>query len=182
MKKMPLLIFIALPILAHAQLEVYGKYTVGEPVQPIINYFGSKKITTKISLTFFGLVRQQWSQALIGIRYAPSNSFNLSASTGLEHGTNSPRFSAGIWTEKGKTSFLLLGEVGSGKDNYLYKANLLHKYTEQFTFGIMAWRYHGAGPNLRFTIPKLSATIWSMPAYDFEANKTRIITGISLNM
>lgn len=182
MKKILVLLFIAMPFLAHSQLEAYGKYTTGESVEPIINYFASKKITEKISLTFFGLVQQKWSQALIGIKYAPSNSFNLSASTGIEHGTNSPRFGASIWTGKGKTSFLILGELGSGQDNYLYKANVFHKYSDQFTFGVTAWRFHGAGPNFRFTIPMLSSTIWLMPAYDFEANKSKLMIGVSVNM
>ena len=182
MKKMLVLLLIALPFLAEAQLETYGKHTAGGSIEPNINYFGSKKITAKISLTFFGLIEQKWSEALIGAVYAPSKSFNIGASAGIEHGTNSPRFGASIWTGKGKTSFSVLGELGSGKDNYLYKANLFHKYTDRFTLGATAWRFHGAGPNFRFTIPKLSSTIWLMPAYDFEANKSKLMIGISVQM
>ena len=182
MKKILFLLLISLPFWAQAQLETYGRYTAGGSIEPNINYFGSKKITEKISLTFFGLVEQKWSEALIGATYSPSSSFSIGASTGIEHGTNSPRFGASIWTGKGKTSVSILGELGSGKDNYLYKANLFHKYTKQFTLGITAWRFHGAGPNLRFNIPKLSSTIWAMPAYDLEINKLKLMIGISLNM
>jgi hypothetical protein len=107
MKEILVLLFIALPFLVHSQLEAYGKYTTGESVELIIDYNASRKITEKISVTFFGLVRQKWSQALIGIKYTPSNSFNLSASAGIEHGTDSPRFSASIWTGKGRMSLLL---------------------------------------------------------------------------
>jgi hypothetical protein len=182
MKKTLILLFITLPFLAHAQLEAYGRYTAGGTVEPNVNYFGSKKITEKISLTFFGLVEQKWSEALIGATYSPSKSFSIGASTGIEQGTNSPRFGASMWTGKGKTSFAVLGELGSGKDNYLYKANLFHKYTDQFTLGVTAWRFHGVGPNLRYSIPKLSSTIWSMPAYDFEANNSKLMVGLSVNM
>lgn len=182
MKKIPVLLLISLPFLAQAQLETYVRYTPGGRVEPNINYSGSKKITEKISLTFFGLIEQRWSEALIGASYAPSNSFSVGASAGIEHGTNSPRFGASVWTEKGKISLLVLGELGSGKDNYLYKANLFHKYSDQFTFGVTAWRFHGVGPNFRFTIPKLSSTIWSMPAYDFEANKSKLMIGVKVNM
>ncbi|MFA6083672.1 hypothetical protein [Mucilaginibacter sp.] len=182
MKKIFALLLISLPFLAHAQLEVYGRYTAGGSVEPNINYFGSKKVTEKISLTFFGLIEQKWSEALIGATYAPSKSFSIGASTGIEQGTSSPRFGASILTGKGKTSFAILGELGSGKDNYLYKANLFHNYSNQFTLGVTAWRFHGVGPNFRFNIPKLSSTIWLMPAYDFEANKSKLMVGVRLNM
>jgi hypothetical protein len=182
MKKILVILLISVPFLAQAQLEVYGRYTAGGSVEPNINYFGSKKITEKISLTFFGLVEQKWSEALIGATYSFSNSFNIGTSAGIEHGTHSPRYGASIWTGKGKTSFSILGELGSGKANYLYKANLFHKYTDQFTLGATAWRFHGVGPSFRFTIPKLFSTIWLMPAYDLEAGKSKLIVGVSVNM
>lgn len=176
------LLFTIMPLLTYSQLETYGRYTNGGSVEPIIDYSASKKITQKLSLTFFGLVRQKWSQALIGITYAPSESFNVSASAGIEHGTDSPRFSAGMWTGKRKISFLVLGELGSGKDNYLYKSNLFYKYTERFTLGITAWRFHGVGPNFRYTSPKLMSTLWAMPAYDLEVDKAKLMIGILVDM
>jgi len=182
MKRILVFLLISVPFLAQAQLEIYGRYTAGGAIKPNINYFASKKITGKISLTFFGLVEQKWSEALIGATYSPSDSFSIGASTGIEQGTHSPRFGASIWTGKGKTSFSILGELGSGKDNYLYKANLFHKYSDQFTLGATTWRFHGAGPNFRFTIPKVTSTIWLMPAYDFEANKSKLMIGISTVM
>jgi hypothetical protein len=182
MKNILLILLITLPSLAQAQLETYGRYTTGGTVEPNINYAASKKITEKIALTFFGLVEQKWSEALVGVKYSPSNSFNIGVSAGIEQGTNSPRFGASMWTGKGKTSLLILGELGSGKDNYLYKANLFHRYTDHFTFGVTAWRLHGEGPNFRYTIPKLLSTIWVMPAYDLEADKARLMIGVVVNM
>ena len=175
-------LLVSLPFLTQAQLETYGRYTAGGSVEPNVNYFASKKITKKTSLTFFGLVEQKWSEALIGATYSPLNSFSVGASFGIEHGTNSPRFAASIWRGKGKTTLFVWGELGSGKDNYLYKINLFHKISDQLTLGLTAWTFHGAGPNFRFAIPKLSATIWSMPAYDFKTNKSRLMIGVSVNM
>ena len=182
MKSISVFFLILLPFLVHAQLEVYGRYTAGGYVEPNINYFGSKKITEKVALTFFGLVEQKWGQALIGTTYSPSNTFSVGGLIGIEHGTNSPRYAASIWKGMGKTTLLLWGELGSGRDNYLYKINLFHKVTNQFTFGLTAWTGHGVGPNFRIAIPKLSATLWSMPAYDFTHNKARLMIGISANM
>jgi hypothetical protein len=182
MKKILIALLIPVPFLVNAQLEAYGRYTAGGSVEPNINYYGSKKITKRVSLAFFGLVEQKWSQALIGATYSLSNSLSIGGFAGIEHGKSSPRYAASFWRGKGKTSFLFWGELGSGKDNYLYKSNLFYKYTDQFTFGITAWRFHGIGPNFRFTIPRLSATIWSMPAYDVESNRSRLMIGVGVNM
>ena len=181
-KTILIFLLITLSFFSQAQLEIYGRYSPGGSVEPNINFGGSKKITNKISLTFFGLIEQNWSEALVGAKYSLSNSLSIGASAGIEHGTNSPRFGASLWTVKGKTSFLILGELGSGKKNYLYKANLFHKYSDQFTFGVTAWRFHGTGPNFRFTVPKLSSTIWVMPAYDFEAKKSKVVIGVSVTI
>jgi len=171
-----------LPFWAQAQLEAYSRFTADGRIEPNINYFGSKKLTEKISLTFFGLVEQKWSEALIGASFAASASFRVGASVGIEHGTNSPRYSVSLFTAKGKTTLAALGELGYGNENYLYKVNLFHKCSDQFTVGATAWRYHGVGPNFRLTILKLQSTIWLMPAYDFEANQSKCMLGVSVNM
>jgi hypothetical protein len=181
-KKILVLLFMAVPLFAHSQLEVYGKYTPGEPVQPIVNYFASKKITDEVSFTFFGFIRQKWSQALVGIGFSPTNTFNLVVSAGIEHGTSSPRYGLSIWKEKGKFSLLVLGELGAGNDNYLYKLNIFRKCSDRFTFGVTAWRFHGVGPNFRISVKNLSTTFWSMPAYDFEFNTARMMIGTSTAM
>jgi hypothetical protein len=182
MKKMLILLLISVPLGVYAQLETYGRFTAGGSVEPNVNYNGVKKITEKISLTFFGLIEQKWSEALIGASFSPSPSFSIGASTGIEHGTSQPRFAASMWTGGQKTSLSVLGELGSGKGNYLYKANLFHQYTNRFTLGVTAWRFHGIGPNFRFAVPKRSSTIWIMPADDMEANKLKLIVGVSVNM
>lgn len=182
MKKIFTFFLAGLPFLAQAQLEIYTRYAGHGPVEPNINFFGTKKITGKVSLTIFALVEQKWGEALIGASYSPSEFFTVGASAGIEQGTNDPRFSAGIRTSKGKVSFLLLGELGSGASNYLYKTSLLYKYNERFTAGFTAWRYHGAGPNLRLYIPACMTTVWVMPAYDFESDTGRLMIGSSINL
>ncbi len=181
-KKIFVLLLLLLPFSVQAQLETYARITARGTVEPNVNYFASKKITSKIALTFFGLVEQKWGEALVGASFSPSAAFSIGGSVGIEHGTHSPRYMISTWMGRGKTSLAALGELGSGKDNYLYKINLFHKYTAHFTFGATAWRYHGIGPNFRYTIPKLETTIWTMPAYDFEVDETKLMVGISLRM
>lgn len=170
------------PVSAMAQLELYGKFNKDGSVEPIINYYGSKKVGNKFAVTFFGLVRQKWSQALIGASYLPTPNVTLSASAGIEHGTHSPRYSASVWLKKGHNTFLALGELGSGYQNYLYKINMFHQFSEKVSLGVMDWRYHGLGPNFRYTVPKLATTAWIMPAYDHEQKAARCMVGISLIM
>lgn len=169
-------------MLTLAQLEVYGKFTEHGNFEPVINYAGSKLLTESLSIIFFGLVRSSWSQALLGLSYAPYKFIKLSSSIGIEHGTHSPRYSANIFLKQNQTSLLILEELGKGDDNYLYKISLFHEFTDRFSFGGSAWRYHGVGPNFRFLIPKLQSTTWAMPTYDLDINQYRFMIGLSVNM
>jgi hypothetical protein len=181
-KIITVLLVIGLPVLAQAQLELYGKFNRNGSVEPVINYSGSKKISNHFAVIFFGLIREKWSQALIGLSYSPTAEITFSASAGIEHGQQSPRYSASTWWKKGKTSFLVLGELGHGKQNYLYKVNMFHQFSEKTSLGVMDWRYHGLGPNFRYTVPKLASTVWVMPAYDHEQKVFRTMVGYSLKM
>lgn len=181
-KYISLIIFLTFPVLASAQLELYAKFNNDGSVTPVIDYFGSKKLSKKLSLTFFGLVREQWGQALIGLSYSPVNSLSLYASAGIEQGQHAPRYSASIYFKKGNTSYLALCEVGAGGNNYLYKVNVFHEFSKQVSVGVMDWRYHGLGPNFRYSIPKLQSAIWIMPAYDHEQGVGRCMVGISTQM
>lgn len=175
-----LLVFISKSTVA--QLEVYGKFNRNGLIEPIINYNGSKALNDKLSVTFFALVRKSWSQALIGLAYSPSEVITFSSGLGMEHGKSSPRYSASVFVKKNKNTLLVLGEWGSGNDNYLYKVNLFHQFTEQIIFGATAWRYHGVGPNFRLLFQTLQTTLWLMPAYDIEAKQVRTMVGISYKM
>jgi hypothetical protein len=181
-KYISIIIVLISSISASAQLEVYSKFNNDGSVMPVIDYFTSKKISKKFSLTFFGLVREQWGQALIGLSYSPTNNIILYVSAGIENGQHIPRHSASIWFKKNNTTFLALYELGGGKDNYLYKVNVFHKFSSQLSIGVMDWRHHGLGPNLRYTIPKLQSTLWIMPAYDHEERVGRCMLGITVVM
>jgi hypothetical protein len=171
-----------IPVIAPAQLELYGKYSRNGSVEPIINFNGSKPINKKFSLTFFALVRKTWSQALIGISYSASKVVTISAGAGIEHGKSAPRYSASVFIKGNHNTLLVLGELGNGKNNFLYKVNAFHQLNEHVIFGATSWRYHGTGPNLRYLFLKLHSTVWLMPAYDFEIEHATLMVGISLKM
>ncbi|MCQ6958396.1 hypothetical protein [Mucilaginibacter aquariorum] len=175
-------LFLNVATPARAQLEVYGKFRAGGAFEPVIDYNGTKLINDKFSIIYFGLIRKTWGQALISLSYSPTKKISVSAGMGIEHASNSPRYTASFFTRSDRTTFLLLGELGSGNSNYLYKMNLFHQYTDQFTFGATAWRYHGLGPNFRWLVPKLQTTLWAMPAYDIDARYGRLMLGVSLKI
>jgi hypothetical protein len=181
-KLLLIVLFLNIATPARAQLEVYGKFRARGAFEPVIDYNGTKVINNKFSIIYFGLIRKTWGQALISLSYSPTKTMSFSAGMGIEHASNSPRYTASFFTRNDKTTFLLLGELGSGRSNYLYKMNLFHKYTEQFTFGATAWRYHGLGPNFRWLVPELQTTLWAMPAYDLDAKYGRLMVGVSLKI
>lgn len=177
-----IIILLTFSVSASAQLELYAKFNTDGSVMPVINYFGNKKISKKLSLTFFGLVREQWGQALVGLSYSPADNIKLYASAGIETGQEIPRHSASIWLKRNKITFLALYELGGGKNNYLYKVNVFHEFSSRISLGVMDWRYHGLGPNFRYTIPKLQSTLWIMPAYDHEERVGRCMLGVNVAM
>jgi len=142
--------------------------------------FAKKKISEKFDLTYFSLVGQKWSEALIGFSYSPKKWLSIGLSTGIEHNPAVYRLGGSIWIGKGKTSLLMLGEKGDGKDNYFYKTILSYKASEKFTVGAIAWRFHGLGPVVKYT--KDDLTLWFMPAYDLEFNVQRLILGLSIKI
>jgi len=182
LKRVLFILILIIPKIASAQLELFAKANKDGSLVPVINYNGRKALNEKISITFFGLVRESWSQALIGIAYSPSEIITLSASAGIEHGKRSPRYSASIFTKSNRNSLLILGELGSGKSNYLYRINAFRQFNDEISLGLSAWRYHGIGPNFRYFFSQLYSTFWLMPAYDYEIKQTRLIIGVSFKM
>ncbi|WP_118976609.1 hypothetical protein [Taibaiella koreensis] len=176
------ILILVFPAAACAQLELYSKCNTDRSIEPVINYYGSRKINKQFAVTFFGLVRQKWGQALIGATYIPSPNINLSVSAGIETGQTRLRYSASLWLKRGENTLLLLGELGKGYQNYLYKVNVFHRFSDKLSLGIMDWRYHGLGPNFRYTIAGIASTLWVMPAYDHEQKVARCMVGWSLSM
>ncbi len=185
MKKVVIITAVCLYTLtSYAQLEMYGRYTINGKMEPAVDLHGETKISEKVHLTYFALVEEKWQEALIGVSYSPIKWINLglSTGTGIEQNHAIIRFGGNIKLSKGKTSLLMLGEKGAGKDNYLYKTVLSYKASEQFTVCAVAWRFHGIGPVVKYTPKKSDWAISFMPAYDPEFKEKRMILGLSLKI
>ena len=176
------LVFCLVCMVSNAQLEVYTRYTLNGNAEPDINLYGEKKISEKVNMTYFALVEEKWSEALIGLSYSPVKCMSLGLSTGIEHNPAIYRFAGSIWVGKGKNSLLILGEKGKGSDNYWYKSFLSRKLSESLTAGIMAWRFHGIGPKCIFTPKKSDLSFWFLPTYDPEYKVKRLIFGVDVKI
>ncbi len=181
-KYIVLLVISIIASKAAAQLEVYGQFNQSGQVVPDINIYGEKKISTKINLSYFALVEQKWSEALVGIIYSPNKYISIGAMTGIEQNPALYRFYGSLWLGKDKTSLSLLFEKGHGTDNYWYKHTLSYKVSDNFIIAARAWRYNGVGPLAIYSIKKLGIAPFAMPAHDFESGKNRLIVGVDITL
>lgn len=183
MKKIAIIIIVSLYALtSYAQLEMYARYTLKGKVEPSFNLYGEKKMSEKVNLTYFALVEEKWSEALIGFSYSPKDWVSFGLSAGIEHNPAIYRLAGSVWFGKGKNSLLLLVEKGDGTDNYWYKFTASHQFSENFSLGARAWRFHGIGSLVNYTPKNSSLTLWLFPAYDPEFKAKRIMLGLSVKI
>jgi len=183
MKK--LTIFLALILgysYVYAQVEVYGRYTINGTVEPDINIYGTKKISEKFDFTYFALVEKGWATLYLGISYSPEKWISVGLSAGIEQNPALYRIAGSVWLGKEKNSLLLLWEKGDGANNYWYRITASHKFSEEFSLSARAWRFHGVGPIVEYTLEKSDLTFWLLPAYDLEFKAKRLIVGLAVKI
>lgn len=181
-KTICLFVMTFLAITLYAQVEVYTRINTDRTIEPDLNIYGTKKISSKMKFTYFALLEENWSEGLLGCEYSPTSWISLGLSTGIEHNPTIYRFAGSLWIGKGKMSLLSLCEKGDGSDNYWYKTVAGYKHSDMWTIGAVAWRYHGVGPIVKYTPKKSDLTLWVMPAYDTESRTKRAIVGLSLKI
>ncbi len=181
--KKSLIMFVMLavltPILSFAQLNVYADYSGGK-LTPTTTFFGVKKMSEKISLSYFSLVKEKWAEAQLGIIYQPAEWVQLGLSCGIEQKSSLFRTGSMLWFGSGDFSFLALVEEGIGADNYWYQITGEEKINSNISLGLRAWRYEGIGPLFEYKLKEVK--LWLMPSYDFEFEKTSLIAGIKITM
>ena len=182
MKTLVTLVLIVCALNSYSQIEFYSRYTIGGSVEPDINIYGEKKISPKFNLTYFAMVEEKWSEALVGFSYSPLKWMTVGLSTGIEHNPAIYRFGGSLWLGNPKTNLLSLVEQGKGKDNYWYKICLSKEFLPGFRAGLMAWRFHGIGPMLNYNPKKSDLTFWILPCHDFEYDADRVIIGVNIKI
>jgi len=184
MKKIAVIfLFVVFSCGLYSQVTIYGKYADKEII-PCATIFGTTKITEKVGFTYFALVAEKWAETQIGISYSPVKWASFGLSGGLEQNPALYRLGASLWLGKGKTSFLILGEKGDGKENYWYKATLSYQASDNFICGARIWRFQGIGPfaSTSIRVKKLDSNLWIMPAYDLESKTTKLMVGIDIKI
>lgn len=168
---------------AHAQIEVYDRYTPDNKLDIDINILSEKELSDEFKLTFFTLIETQWAQGLIGIAYTPVEWVTFEISGGIEYHPAWYRLGGKISFVKDKLSLVTIGEKGDGHHNYFYKSTFLYAFSEKFKLGARIWRDHGIGPVGMYTIVKKSGLdVWLMPSYDLEYDTGRLIFGVSVKI
>jgi hypothetical protein len=167
---------------AYSQIESYVRINKGGSTEADINVYGEKKISPKFNLIYFALIEKTWAEGLVGISYSPKDWISVDLRIGIEQNPALYRIAGGIWTGKGNNSLLILWEKGKGNDNYWYRITPLHKFSERFSLGVRAWRFHGVGPIGIYTFPKVGVSLFLLPTRDFEFNTNRLITGLLIKI
>lgn len=186
MKKLTYLLAVVFLVLfsvtnCNSQIQVFGKLSDGK-IAPDLNIFGTIPVSEKLNLTSFALFEENWSELLVGVSYSPTDYLSIGVGGGIESASTLYRFCGSIWLGKGNASLLILGEKGDGRDNYWYKSTFDYKLSENFSVGMIAWRFTGVGPVANLRIKKLDSKLWLFPAYDFESKKPSLTLGIDIKM
>lgn len=165
---------------SYSQTNFYGRYTLGGKIEPAVTFTGKIRLNDKLNLTGFVLYEDYYSEALIGLSYSFTDWMKLGLSTGIEQKSTLYRFGGSCWLGSKNLSLLALLEQGLGKNNYWYKTSVDYQANESISLGLMAWRFHGIGPMMKYSFYKLGITLWAMPAYDPEIEAKRLMFGIQI--
>ena len=173
------LILVVFTLFGQAQLQSYVKFTPNS-TEWNENVYGEHTLSRNLSLNYFLLVEQNWSEALVGTAYKVSENISLSLMAGLEQNPNIWRLSGFVFASKNDWNLFLDYEQGGGDKNYWYKASLIKKLP-YFSIGMMSWRFNLTGLYLEKNITK-DLSIWTNVGRDFEFEENRVIVGLNFSL
>lgn len=189
-----LVLSLSLPTWAQKEMSTvdfaleYGDKTLA----PSINMFTHVDLLKYFSITALVSLDDPLAEAYLGLSVKPFEWLVLGAGRGLEFCEINPlapanqefsgRYLGNLWFGTEKFSFLGLFGQGVGKDNYLYKASLIYNISEEWSAGLVAWRFHGLGIKGQYKFIDLPLTAFVFPAYDLDSKSFKASIGISLDI
>lgn len=154
------LILLASPSLVQAQQVggsvEYAHFVVDGESTPEIHTYLRGPIKGDFGWTSWTLNNGSWSEALIGLTYAPASWIEVSGSVGLERHDNSERFGASVWLGKGRFSLLSLFENGGSGAWQKYVGTF--KVNKHLSVGGLSQDFLGEGPYFEVNVKKF--TTW----------------------
>ena len=169
-------------ITSFGQVQIYAKYTYKGTMNPVINIYGTKKISDNFKFSYFSLVEKSWAEGLAGITYSPVKWVELDFKCGIETSLSIYRLSTSIWAGNDNISFFLTFEKGDGIKNWWYKSIFNFAPSDKIAFGLISWRYTGTGPFLKYNFNKIGLAIWINPVYDSEFKEYRCLLGFDIKI
>jgi len=121
---------------------------------PEFNLYVKGPIKGKFGWTSWGLITKEWSEATIGVTYAPADWIEVSWSAGVETNEKPLRHSPSIWVGKGKWSLLsVLEDGGSG---YWYNYLGAYQVSGTVSAGVYSQKFVGTGPYISKSFGRFS--------------------------
>lgn len=139
--------------------------TVSEAgTNPQLNVLVEGPLKGRLGWQSWTLTSGSWSEALVGLKFAPVKGVEVSGSLGLETHENSFRQGASVLLERGRVSLLSIHE--NGGSGYWYRYLGKYKVTDTFVIGVDSIRFAGTGPYLEYNFEKV--ILWTKYAIDTD--------------
>jgi hypothetical protein len=144
----------------------------------LFNYF---KLT--YSVGYYQDFKNVAYQASIGLAYAYKDWLIIGLRGGAKKGPNWPFISSQLWLGNSRTSIFASVDTGINSDTYcLYKLSLSHNFSDNLNLGLVAWRFRGVGPIIRYGFDNFNTSIFIFPSYDFNDKVVKISFGLSADI
>lgn len=148
--------------------------TVSEAgVNPQLNVSVNGPLKGDLGWTAWTLNSKGWSEALIGLTYAPTKWVEMSASLGLESADNPFREGVSMWLGKRRWSLLSIHEHGGS--GYWYRHLGKFQATKTFAVGLESRQFFGVGPYAEKKLGKVA--LWGTHAI----GEKRGVVGVRFN-
>jgi hypothetical protein len=125
-------------------------------VQPQIHILTNTPLKGKVGLQTWTLTSKEWSEALVGLTFAPAKWASIATSLGLETDANPLRGGLDLWIGNEDYSLLFLQEYGGS--GYWYRVIGTKALSSKLKIGVNGSRFFGWGPYVERTFGP--ASVW----------------------
>lgn len=159
-----LTMLVLLPVTAEAQTSFWAEsqnHVVKGGYTPTIDFSVTHKSSEKLGVFLWALVNDAWGEAIVGGVYTPTANVEFDLGVGLETDEDAWRTMGSLFIGGGRTSLLLVGELGGS--GYWYLAETKYQMTSTVAIGLHGKRFVGFGPIIDVAVPRTKFSIWLVP-------------------
>jgi len=164
-----------------SRVEVYGTYSEKD-IFPCVDISATNQLFNHFKLAysaaFFQDSRRTMYHGALGFAYSPADWLSVGLKAGLKEGPNRAFVSSQLWLGNDKVSMGMLLNKSIKSDDYFYRTSLSYNTSSKLSLGLMAWRFHGIGPLIRYEPKKFKLAIFAFPAYDLDDKIAKVTLGL----